>query len=125
MENKYNPDIKDKYENLIKDRKIDIKPIENDFKLELNINVKDINKDEIKNNYNKLVESRKLDKKNNVIDNSINLHEFETLKINYNNTYLDLKSNFESNFKKDLNELNVNKQNFNNILDILYENKLL
>ena len=138
---KFNPDVVNTFKKNLNDRnniKYELKNIP--YKLILEDNLKQVktkndfiinNKFESKNieeKYKILLEERNIKLKNN-IDNKVLKDKLELKEINLNEEYIDdfvdIKKNFESEFKNTESEIIKDRNKFNSIIDSLLSDGLL
>ena len=140
--NKFNPDVVNTFNenlNTRKNNKYELKNIP--YKLIINDNSKKIKTSEdlviktnnknknIEANYNSLLDERNIKIKDKVNKNKIkNELELKDININediYVEDFIDIKENFESEFKSTEMELKKDRDKFNSILDSLLSDGLL
>jgi hypothetical protein len=138
---KYNPDIINTYNDNLSNRKNNNFELKNTpYKLiineqnknirtgdDLKINI-DNNKDNVIKNYNSILEERKIKQKlikKNISDNDLKLDNINLDNEEYIEDYIDIKENFESEFKDTEDEIKKDRDKFNNILESLLSDGLL
>ncbi len=139
--NKYNPDIINTYNDNLSNRKNDKFELKNTpYKLIINEQKKNIktcddlkininnNKDNVIKDYNSALEDRKIKQKpikKNTSDNDFKLDNINLDNEDYIEDYIDIKENFESEFKETEDEIKKDRDKFNNILESLLSDGLL
>lgn len=123
--NKYNPDVINTYKNIDTNRSTQYKITNEPYKIITNRNDKITDKKDILDKeFNELLNERNIvDKKiDNKIDNKI---EEDNEDIDNINDYDDLKSEFNSIYKNEIEEINKDRQKMNSLLNSLKDDGLI